>query len=403
MIKKSRFYVSLPALLSVILLAGQVSLAQTQKINWTRMQRDLDIMEGILDELLAPSKHPSGFSTSGARGLYFGGYGVVFQITLSGPLSFELTAIEKLSQAKELLEQTREQMIEGNPEPRADEFIVIDRGKGAVMKKDALSPAKRIKQLSRQCTEFLSDYADAIGQLQSNDRITLLINLEQFQPAVFRVDPMNRENIDSSPTGLAVTAKKSDIVDFRKGKLKSETFRSRIVFLQHFDNKQENRNIDIMANILNTALNRKYHQEFSSRSGHEGVYLDGLGALFFLRGELFNGKSTYVVIEKYIREQRTGIGVKNTRKEQPDEKIKESLADFKSELIELVGDYGHTLRRLKPTEYVVITVDFEPTWGPSLASPSQMILKVQKQDLDLYDRGELTLAQLRKKVAFQEY
>jgi hypothetical protein len=401
--------------LSIILFSIS-SYAQSSKINWDRMNRDLEIMQGVLDNLLAPSKPMLAFSNGGARGLYFDGYGVVFQIDLEGVPLMDVVRLRignEFELAKELSEQAKARAFEGKPvsvAPISDEGpVIVDAITGTVLTKEDLTTGKRIELLEERAIEFLRDYADAIGQIKPTDRITILANFEHNY-GVFMVHLRGAENVEKSPSGLNITAKKSDIVDFRKGKIDEKTFRNRVTFHKRLDSKQKNRNIDIMANILNTALNRKHRGEFRMDSKNRGIYLDGLGALFFIRGYLLGERDviTYeYYLGKYLKEQEEmqASRVKTTTKsKKPEERIKESIKEFKDELVELVGDYGHTLRTLKPTEYVVVNINFRDNWRAHfLESPQQVILKVRKQDLDRYDRGELTLAALRKKVEIQEY
>lgn len=399
-----------------IILVPMSSFAQSSKINWDRMNRDLEIMQGVLDNLLAPSKPMLAFSNGGARGLYFDGYGVVFQIDLGGARLMDVVRLRmgnEFELAKELSEQAKARAFEGKPvsvAPISDEGpVIVDAITGTVLTKEDLTTGKRIELLEERAIEFLRDYADAIGQIKPTDRITILANFEHTY-GFFAVHLRGAENVEKSPSGLNITAKKSDIVDFRKGKIDEKTFRNRVTFHKRLDSKQKNRNIDIMANILNTALNRKHRGEFRMDSKNRGIYLDGLGALFFIRGYLLGERDviTYeYYLGKYLKEQEEmqASRVKTTTKsKKPEERIKESIKEFKDELVELVGDYGHTLRTLKPTEYVVVNINFRDNWRAHfLESPQQVILKVRKQDLDRYDRGELTLAALRKKVEIQEY
>jgi len=401
-----------------IILFSISSYAQSSKINWDRMNRDLEIMQGVLDNLLAPSKPMLAFSNGGARGLYFDGYGVVFQIDLGGTRLMDVVRLRmgnEFEQAKELSEQAnaRARALKGKPvsiPPVPDEGpVIVDATTGVILTKENLTAVKRIELLEERTIEFLRDYADAIGQIKPTDRITILANFEHTY-GVFAVQLRGAENVEKSPSGLNITAKKSDIVDFRKGKIDEKTFRNRVTFHKRLDSKQKNRNIDIMANILNTALNRKHRGEFRMDSKNRGIYLDGLGALFFIRGYLLGERDviTYeYYLGKYLKEQEgmQASRVKTTTKsKKPEERIKESIKGFKDELVELVGDYGHTLRTLKPTEYVVVNINFKDNWRAHfLESPQQVILKVRKQDLDRYDRGDLTLAALRKKVEIQEY
>ena len=399
-----------------IILVPISSYAQSSKINWDRMNRDLEIMQGVLDNLLAPSKPMLAFSNGGARGLYFDGYGVVFQIDLGGARLMDVVRLRmgnEFELAKELSEQAKARAFERKPvsvPPVSDEGpVIVDATTGVVLTKEDLTTGKRIELLEERAIEFLRDYADAIGQIKPTDRITILANFEHTY-SVFAVHLRGAENVEKSPSGLNITAKKSDIVDFRKGKIDEKTFRNRVTFHKRLDSKQKNRNIDIMANILNTALNRKHRGEFRMDSKNRGIYLDGLGALFFIRGYLLGERDviTYeYYLGKYLKEQEEmqASRVKTTTKsKKPEERIKESIKGFKDELVELVGDYGHTLRTLKPTEYVVVNINFRDNWRAHfLESPQQVILKVRKQDLDRYDRGDLTLAALRKKVEIQEY
>lgn len=315
------------------------SFAQSSKINWDRMNRDLEIMQGILDNLLAPSKPMLAFSNGGARGLYFDGYGVVFQIDLGGSRLMDVVRLRmgnEFALAKELAEQAKAsaKVWEGKPisvPPVPDEGpVIVDATTGLFLTKADLTAGKRIELLEERTIEFLRDYADAIGQIKPTDRITILANFEHTY-GFFAVHLRGAENVEKSPSGLNITAKKSDIVDFRKGKIDEKTFRNRVTFHKRLDSKQKNRNIDIMANILNTALNRKHRGEFRMDSKNRGIYLDGLGALFFIRGYLLGERDviTYeYYLGKYLKEQEEmqASRVKTTiQSKSPEERIKESI------------------------------------------------------------------------------
>lgn len=416
MINKSHLKIGLAVFLTLLCFSSIV-FAQSSKINWTRMQRDLNIMESILDKLLSESGSGlqpviAGFSNNGAKGLYFDGYGVVFQISLgaSGIYNFSVIRLEETLR-KAQIEIMRKDLL-APPKPE-EPVIVVEGRSGVITDKKDWSVEKRLERLKEQGTEFLCDYADAIGQLQNSDRITLLINFDQSRSQVFRF--MTRgsgskvSKSEKLPSGLEIAAKKSDIIDFRKGKIGKKEFQKRLVFKKRLDSSRNNKNIEIMANILSTALNRKYHQDFSSEGKNRGIYVSGLGALFFMRGQLFREREMIeytFYLEKYLKEQEeireVAVAPKPT-KTPPADKLRETLDNFKNELIELIGDYGHTLRTIKPSEHVVISIDFNDRLHFNLKTPTHIILKVRKEELDKYDRGDLSLAALRKKVEVQEY
>ncbi|MFQ5753579.1 MAG: hypothetical protein ACE5HI_16440, partial [bacterium] len=165
------------------------------------------------------------------------------------------------------------------------------------------------------------------------------------------------------------------------------------------------KNLDIMSNIMDTALNQKYHKKIGSKGKTYGIYLDGLGVLFFMQGNLQrNGETTPISV--YLDELREHQEVRVSRKERVQKQktnFRELLDEYKNVLLEVVGDYGHTLRTLKPTDHVVVAVDFDRVWGYDKSVPNRFIMNVQKKDLDTYNRGNLKLAEFRQKVKFMEY
>ena len=162
-----------------IILFPMSNFAQSSKINWDRMNRDLEIMQGVLDNLLAPSKPMLAFSNGGARGLYFDGYGVVFQIDLGGARLMDVVRLRmgnEFALAKELSEQAKAKAF---VPPVPDEGpVIVDATTGVVLTKGDLTAGKRIELLEERAMEFLRDYADAIGQIKPTDRITILANFE---------------------------------------------------------------------------------------------------------------------------------------------------------------------------------------------------------------------------------
>jgi hypothetical protein len=77
---------------------------------------------------------------------------------------------------------------------------------------------------------------------------------------------------------------------------------------------------------------------------------------------------------------------------------------FKEDLVNVVGDYGYSLRTLKPQEYIVVEVRFpEALWKRGWSDPRGLVLKVRKKDVDAYIREDLDLAAFRQKVDIQEF
>jgi len=379
-----------------------------QNIDPDRMRRDLDIMETILGKLLN-GEQPAFFNAGAPVGVYLDGYGVIFYVNSKNTWFSIVRAKDHLITVQESLEKAKlslQKIKDGNDEeevivttPKIEVDVRAEKGKNAenvlALRKEAI-------------VEFLANYADAIGQLRPTDRIAVFVNFtggDRF----FRVATLADEDTPEPPAMLHMTALKKDIVDHRRGKFSLAAFRQKISIKEKKRAKVVDKHIDILADIIDTALSRKYRKEFSSTGETTGLYVNKLGALFFVQGRFFGGLTAplapeVLVFQKYLEEGDAEVTVKNQKtsqkKRQTTEKI---IAAIKEELIDVLADYGHTLRSLAPDEDVIVAVDFSTWRGIPTDAPERFILKVGKRQLDAYSSGKLSAAQLKKRVAFQEY
>ncbi len=386
-------------IIALLFMKPSSSFAQTSgKINWNRMQRDLDIMENILDKLIAPSHFAISFGRNQTLGVYFEGYGVVFQVNSNDNRLFYLSHDKNIAIAKELIELKARTVHEDEEKNVVTVITEPDE------KASQAGLTERIKELKDSLTEFLGDYSDAIGQLKETDRVTVLVNLGNDEEFVLAGGYNTKDN-EKAISMLEVTVPKSNIIEYRRGRINKSEFRQRVAFHERAQDDKMRKNLDIMANIMNTALNKKYNRNFSAEGKTKGIYLKGLGVLFFMKGNLEeNGFRTpiHIYVDEYRKGEEVAISRKD-REQKSKKKVREALDEYKKALVEVVGDYGHTLRTLKPAESVVVAVNFNKVWNYREEVPNRFILKVRKQDLDTYSRGNLNLADFRKKVEFIEY
>ncbi len=395
------------------------------EINRGRMQQDLDIMEGILQNLHAQttSKLVGVHREPQVRGLYFENYGVIFLIEERGPAGYSPPGL-------------------GFPEQLTKVFEMHTEGDVATKFKEKVQ--KRRTDIQNRLGEFLGTYADAIRQLKDADRISILVFFQRLSPYGFDLEravvgepewlwpsqsvprhrspasqgvlePDNRDSIairgkrsQDSDTFLytvtseqvysEVTAKKRDIVAYRREQIDEAEFRTRIAFRDHQPEASMMKKIGVMATILDKALKQTEHTMRRS-DATLGIYQKGLGALFFV-----NAKGGYRSTAIYVKEKKDPKTV--TYQVRPAKAVKrknKSQDRFKEELIEVVGDYGYTLRTLKPEEYIVVEARFPPGLGRRSSDTRGLVLTVQKKNVDAYSRGDLDLAAFRQKVEILEY
>ena len=127
-----------------ILVAGFMATASLAEVNPQRMQRDIRIMEGVLDNLYLDAPDPT---YSSPRGLYLDGYGVLF-------------------------------FIEGSWPEQAHPSISVAFGEKGIKRLELKSGGpssyeKSLAEVHDLLAEFLGNYAGIIGQLDPDDRITV--------------------------------------------------------------------------------------------------------------------------------------------------------------------------------------------------------------------------------------
>ena len=334
-------------------------------IDRERMQQDLEIMEGILQSLHAQTTS----SLAGIhrepqiRGLYFENYGVIFHIE------------EK-------------------------------RSSGMVRDVDVRRLLEKRVGVQERLVEFLGTYADGIRQLKDEDRITILIHQQPRSRALIAATDKRLQAELSKQVYSEVTAKKSDIVAYRRERIAEAEFRRRIVSRDRAPEASMMKKIGVMATILDKAL-KQPEPPVPKLDATLGIYQKGLGALFFVNAKSANRlKLPYSLtwpppsLRKAPKTARVRIRAgKAVKAGNPLQK----RFKFKEELVEVVGDYGYTLRTLKPEEYIVVEVRFPRRPGRRSSGERGLLLTVKKKNVDAYSRGDLDLAAFRQKVDIREY
>ena len=422
--------------------------AISKEIAWQRMDKDLNILEGVLEKLIQYHDQPTWASFLGdnqVQGTFVEDYGALFLISSNQAARYVkiLTDSHTQSQSKQ------------TPEPE-----------------------DRQKELA---AEFLGTYCNTLGQLKDTHRITLLFDTrpgehdfthylsdlehlgdrlkseisEQLKHSgalkaynikekdvkvhikaehpdslfeddglhivqrIKRVDSSGkvdsvevRKTVSQTPPErllLEATVRKRDLVAYNQAKMDAREFHKRIVFRKRSPGTTIVKKVDIMSDILDSAIQGKQSGPFSLQT--IGFYQDGLGAVFFT-------SQNASLHEAWVHKAKA--------KSQPDDPHE----NLKSTLIETIADYGHTLKGLKTNEQIIVQVDPAGTFDfhkdgnfyfsttakarayKFIGSPDEhdrtsrvterLVFRVSKKDVDAYHAGKLDLGAFRKKVIIQE-
>ena len=389
------------------------------EIDRDRMRQDLDIMEGILKSLHAQNKPDLGriHLEPHVRGLYFENYGVIFLIEERKLARSRTSGVESFRRLRAATEKTEESKVV----------------------EDILAKLEKRRHMFRErLGDFLGMYADGIRQLEEDNRITILVHFEPLSLSLYHINmdqiaagisdksqilraitrqlPYDSLSVRVRPGGRVrmvpkapsynamseqvyseITARKGDVVAYRRERISEAEFKKLIVSREHTPDASTLKKIGVMAAIMDNVLKHPNHT-LSDLDKTLGIYKDGLGALFLVNAESGYRPDYRVTIDgeeaSVILRRRTGKAVKGGSE------IKNELVE---DVVNVVGDYGYSLRTLKPEEYIVVDVRFPKRMRRRPSDPRGLVLMVKKQDVDAYSGGDLDQAAFREKVDIQEY
>jgi hypothetical protein len=233
---------------------GGTAYGQNAQVDKDRMERDIDIMEKVLNELFknAAGNRSRGFylsSSRGAQGSYVPGYGVLF-IAPAYSGSFGARGAFAYSTATSA-GGTRPTVVytEGDWQGKVTVVTPSDKEKAKVDKqkektgKTGTEEPDRNRRLQRvqdsvlqahtnlvtiNMREFLANYADAIGQLTPNDRVMIIYNENarnsDHYVAVSGCEPCETRSMPR----ISAEVKREDLTAFRSGKMNRKELDSRI-------------------------------------------------------------------------------------------------------------------------------------------------------------------------------
>jgi len=195
-----------------------------------------------------------------------------------------------------------------------------------------------------------------------------------------------------------------DSIVFRDYPVAGNEFPNRLM-VPNPGNQRILKDIDVMANIMDAALERKYQHFFESRGKIRGAYLDGVGAVFLLKENAGSRQepAEWAQIAERLQSGGDSPALSWHSEIRVNGQSVDSLEDFPGTLLEIVGDYSQTLRPLPASESIVVAVDLGGKLGSAGAGVNRFILRVQKKDLDAYTQGQIQLAEFREKVQIQKY
>ncbi|MEX0608843.1 MAG: hypothetical protein WD016_10845 [Balneolaceae bacterium] len=387
------------------LLIGLITLlfgtfAEAQNFDANRMNRDIKIMENILDELFKIDARSdrngihialAGSNLTNVKGTYLPGYGVIFkipQITHTGlPSSISVD--------------------NGGGNRNVSFYYKTDDN-------EANDKAISEETITTRITEFLQDYASTIGQLKDDENVLVIYGSQNNGRRYYVVRELriDSDEEESKPLPIiSVSVSKKDLEAVRSGGLQADAFKERLSISKSAN--KEYLDLKVMSNIFETALRDASKNSFQL-SGHVNyLMLENFGALFSLNLR-YNYGENYAPAIFGVREFRTAVTrarnieakqeseeEMNEKQEETEAKIAEDYEKFKTDIKEYIVDYGRTLSSVSSDQFILTTATINK-WANNDV-PERLDIQIKKSVLEQLDKGAISRDQALKQVTITEY
>ncbi|WP_138431232.1 hypothetical protein [Fodinibius saliphilus] len=396
---------------TVIVLMSTIQQAAAQSdIDTNRMNRDINIMENVLEELFKTQFEGNGdnlnihaigsnrFGQHNINGTYLPNYGIIFKINTS--------------QRPFIIFQS-----DDNQFSYQFQYGEGENGKSVTQ-----------ESITDRIVEFLRDYASTIGQLSDDQKVMVMYEANQTnrEIRVFRSDDSQQKTEQQSLPTISVVANVSDLKVYRSGDMSNDDFRNRLDSNVVEASAQQEKDLRVMANIFKTAFEDADAEEssFQIRGTVDYLKLDNFGALFSFdvryanhsgfKFDLSNLHNSLKVVREDLERARAELeenididievrdSVRAHKREEVEanraeekEKIQRAYEQFLSNLKSTIADYGRTLRSVESNQQIMVSVNLNSRYQEI---PDRIDLQIRKSVLESSSRDEAI-----RQISVREY
>ncbi len=401
-------------------LLGPAAFAQNAPVDKDRMERDIDIMEKVLNEHFknAAGNRSRGFYLSSSRtaqGSYVPGYGVLF-ISPSYAGSFGSKTAYNYNYVYSTGGTNRTVVVtEGDwkgtmnytgPSAEGKDKGEKQKDKPGKTAPQATDQARRQRNtqdsvlqahtnlVTTNLREFLANYADAIGQLAPNDRVMIIYN-ENARNSDHYVTVNDCESCETrSMPRISAEVKREDLTAFRSGKMSRKELDSRIRVNVDNPGKENYAEYKVFAGILESLYPVSREVPYQVRNIGYHV-LPSFGVIYLVDMGLRNESPHVVTLRdgevKKIRTERDSAQARVRT---------EAYGQFRNDIREAVLDYGRTLRNLSSDQVILLSVALPTCEGCNV--PPRANVSVKKSVLEAYEQNKMNRQQALEAITVGE-
>lgn len=415
-------------MMSAVAVVLTVSGMAQSKFDEQRMERDIEVAENVLGTIIKQQFEKRTFFPMEIEGNYTAGYGVTFRIPyeilgsswffeapgafmgdgMNGSFSFsfdsDMDAPERMDadESRERAEseqvkalhmrenaerekanrtKSREQRELNNEVEKSQLNAVENNGRsrngGKIVQARVNTDSVRnayTNKIIEAAKNFIADYGDLISQLSPTEKITITNRGEGE-----RIWYGSFANA-STPSYLSVEAVKSDIVQYRQGKLTHDQLMAKMKVINSVMDDELQPDLELLSSIIS----RLYSPDLSTTYfTQENIYYERLkdfGVIYYM--QVYSSNSSV-----YGNLTMPTLRLENVDPETRDKKVKELYPVFEKEIKENILDYGRTLKSLKDDEVLMFNIKL--TRCNECEIPSSLELSVKSSVLKEVNSGKL--------------
>ena len=372
---------------SVLVLVMGAHVATAQKIDDERMRRDISVAENVLGTLIKQQfSNQRTFFALEIKGNYQPGYGVTFSLPADYTTPIACTIGSGMQNGVVVYSDEFEEPatidIRGSEDGSDDRAVVNGRNTYKLKEKtkgrtrvdmDSIRDSYNLKVIEA-AKEFILDYSDMISQLGPQERI--VVTNQGNQPRAWVGQYFNAPN----RTHLSIEALKSDIAQYKAGKLTRAQADAKIKVV----NTESTNAVEPDLELLSSIFSRLYRVDLSKTYfTEENIYYERLkdyGVIYYMQ--------VYSSSERdYKRFDMPTLNLQDVDQATRNKKVGELYPAFERELKENVLEYGKTVKSLKDDEVLIFQVRL--TRCASCGIPSSLEISVKGSVLKDVNAGKL--------------
>jgi hypothetical protein len=398
----------------ILVVMGMVALAAVQgkaqkKYDDERMLRDIEVTENILATVIKQQLDKRTFFPVEINGEYREGYGVTYRLPyqINGPMvwgiggqvgefkvldgraynySFNFDsdntemdrALEEELHAKEKSVQAKEKASRAAKAP------------GMAVRSTNSDSLRNVttNKIIEACKEFIVSYGDLVTQLKPEEKIMITNRGEgdRFWYGAF----VNA----SRPSYISVEVLKSDLNDFRQGKITRETLDKRIKVVNSVMDDELKPDLELFTSIFNRLYRPDLSKTFFTEQNVYYERMKNYGVIYYM--QVYSSNSGSGARREDFRYSMPTIGLEGLTQAERDKKVVELYPKFEKDIKEDLLEYGRTVKSLAPEEMLILNIKMTRCDGCGI--PSFLEVSIKADVLTSYAAGKMAKEQALARI-----